>query len=351
MRIDRAAAEKIGLEEKVAFLADPAAYPARPRHLVCRETHMSWVFIGDRFVYKLKKPVRFPYLDFSTRDRREAACRAELRLNRRLAPRVYVDVVPLVSTNAGLSIGGDGRVVDFLVVMRRLDDHKMLENVLLDGMLDWPHLDRLAAVLAGFYHHARPSLIEPTAFLADWRSKLAANRTVLSDRRLQLDFGKLARIDRAQRRFLGQCASLLVDRIAGRRVIDGHGDLRPEHIWLGTPLVIIDCLEFSPALRSVDPFDELAFLDIECQRLRAAWPGPYLARQVGYRLGDRIAKPLTAFYRCYRATTRARLAFAHLLDGNLREREKWPVQGHAYLAIADGEARAIERYLARSRRG
>jgi aminoglycoside phosphotransferase family enzyme len=114
-------------------------------------------------------------------------------------------------------------------------------------------------------------------------------------------------------------------------------------------MAIIDCLEFSPRLRAVDPFDELAFLDIECRRLGTAWPGPYLAWQVGRRLGDRIPAPLIAFYRCYRAATRARLAFAHLLEPDGREPEKWPVQGDAYLALALREARAIERHLSNPR--
>jgi aminoglycoside phosphotransferase family enzyme len=91
---------------------------------------MSWVFLAGDKVYKLKKPVRFPYLDFSTLERREAACRAEFNLNRCLAPDVYIDVTPLVASSSGLSLGGPGRVVDWLVVMRRLDDHWVLEQVL-----------------------------------------------------------------------------------------------------------------------------------------------------------------------------------------------------------------------------
>lgn len=311
---------------------------------------MSWVFIGDRFVYKLKKPVRFSYLDFSTLERREAACRAELRLNRRLAPHVYVDVVPLTLSAYGLAIGGVGAAVDFLVVMRRLDQRLMLENALVSGSLRRAALDRLAAILVSFYTRARPSLVDPASFLADWRRKIADNRRVLSDRALKLDFGVLARIDRAQRRFVDECARFLIERIAQRRIVDGHGDLRPEHIWLGIPMAIIDCLEFSPALRMVDPFDEIAFLDIECRRLGAPWPGPYLAKQLGHRLGDEIPEPLLAFYRCYRATTRARLAFAHLLEPDGREPEKWPAQGRAYVAIALSEARVIERFLSERHR-
>ena len=114
------------LAAKVDFLSRPDAYDPRPADVMRRETHMSWVFLtGDR-VYKLKKPVHFPYLDFSTLERREAACCADRRLNRRLAPDIYLGVVPLLETIRGLSIGGEGKPVDWLVMMKRLDERFML---------------------------------------------------------------------------------------------------------------------------------------------------------------------------------------------------------------------------------
>ena len=120
--VSRTKAGEPTLAEKVAFLSQPTAYPRPVSEVIRRETHMSWVFLAGDKVYKLKKPVRFPYLDFSTLGRREAACRAELDLNRRLAPDVYLDVVPLVAAPRGLSIGAPGEVADWLVVMRRLED-------------------------------------------------------------------------------------------------------------------------------------------------------------------------------------------------------------------------------------
>jgi hypothetical protein len=139
------------LDAKVSFLNRPDAYRPAPGEVVCRETHMSWVFlVGDR-VYKLKKPVRFSYLDFSTLARREAACRAELRLNRALAPDIYLDVLPLIDTGAGLSIGGTGTPVDWLVVMRRLDERRMLDSLIADrdfGGIDADVEQHLGAVVA-----------------------------------------------------------------------------------------------------------------------------------------------------------------------------------------------------------
>jgi aminoglycoside phosphotransferase family enzyme len=115
---------------------------------------MSWVFLAGDKVYKLKKAVRFPYLDFSTLARRETACRAELRLNQRLAPDVYLGVAPLTESNRGLAIDGAGIVVDWLVVMRRLDERDTLERAIEEDRIAAWQLDRLVATLMEFYRHA-----------------------------------------------------------------------------------------------------------------------------------------------------------------------------------------------------
>jgi len=173
-----------GLADKVESLSRADAYPGHTGPVSTRETHMSWVFlVGDR-AYKLKKPVRFPYLDFSTLARRETACRAELVLNRRLAAEVYLDVVPLLASGAGLSIGGHGVIVDWLVVMRRLDEATMLDHALVEGRVGSSQVDRLAATLVAFYRRARRVLVSPATHLAQWRQGLAYNHRVLLDPRL-----------------------------------------------------------------------------------------------------------------------------------------------------------------------
>ncbi len=131
------------LGDKVRFLSNPAAYPCIPEQVIARETHMSWVFMAGDRVYKLKKPVRFAYLNFSTLDRRAGACRAEDLLNRRLAPDVYLGVVPLTLSTSGLAISGDGPVVDWLVVMRRLEENETLEAALREGWLKSSQVDRV----------------------------------------------------------------------------------------------------------------------------------------------------------------------------------------------------------------
>lgn len=333
------------LDAKVSFLSRPDTYRPVPGEVIRRETHMSWVFlVGDR-VYKLKKPVRFPYLDFSTIAQREAACRAELRLNRALAPDIYLDVLPLVDTGAGLSIGGTGTPVDWLVFMKRLDERNMLDRVIDERRVEIPQLDRLVAVLAQFYHSAAPVFLSPTIHLADLKRSLAYNRRVLLDPRFAIAAGLVRRIDRAQRRFLERHGDLIAARLRHRRIVDGHGDLRPEHIWLDDKVRIIDCLEFNPRLRVVDPFDEIAYLSLECERLGAAWVGAYIERRMKRMLRDGSAEELFTFYHCHRATLRARLAIAHLLEEHPRTPEKWPKLAATYLELAEKSARKLDAFL------
>ena len=147
------------LDRKVEFLSKVDSYPHPVSKVIRRETHMSWVFVAGDRVYKLKKPVRFRYLDFSTLQRREVACRAELRLNRRLAPDVYLEVVPLTITPRGLSLGENATVIDWLVVMRRLDERQTLEHAIEEQCVERWQLDVLAETLAQFYRRARATLV------------------------------------------------------------------------------------------------------------------------------------------------------------------------------------------------
>jgi aminoglycoside phosphotransferase family enzyme len=333
------------LEQKVKFLSEPDAYPHPVASVLRRETHMSWVFLAGDRAYKLKKPVRFPYLDFSTLARREAACRAELRLNRRLAEGIYLDVVPLVAGTCGLALAAPGVPVDWLVVMRRVDEARMLDRVASQGRIETHHLDRIASTLVRFYRRTPRVVVRPADYLTAWRRSASSNRAILLCSRLALPAHQVLRIERVQRRFLSLRAHVLAERVDAHKIVDGHGDLRPEHIWLGDSVKIIDCLEFNAALRAVDPFDEVAYLGLELARLGAGWAGEYLRHRIAAQLGDIIPEELFLFYRCHRAALRARLAIAHLLEPNPRNPALWPRLARAYLGLAADDTVRLESLL------
>jgi aminoglycoside phosphotransferase family enzyme len=333
------------LARKVSFLSRPESYTPRPDRVVARETHMSWVFMDGERVYKLKKPVRFPYLDFSTLSRRAAACRAEADLNRRLAPQVYLGVVPLTETAAGYMIDGPGRVVDWLVVMRKLNEDETLEAALHGHRVRGAQVEALARTLNGFYSHAGRILVDPELYPTSLYKAAVTDWRLLLDGRFGLPRGKIERAASIQRRFLKLRTTMLADRVRQRHIIDAHGDLRPEHIWLSPPFPIIDCLEFDPRLRALDALDEVAFLHLECERLGGRWVGDVIRQRLGRMLDDDPESGLFLFYRIGRAMLRARLSIAHLLDPHPRTPEKWPRLARAYLTLAEADAKRLARLL------
>ena len=153
--------------QKLRFLSDPSAYPHAPSTVTVVETHMSYVFLAGDKAYKLKKPVRYPFLDFSTLDARERNCREEARLNRRLAADVYLGVLPLTFDGARVfALGGDGAVVDWLVEMRRLPQEAMLDRLISDGRLTEARIDAVCDTFGGF--------LSPRRSFSDRRQRLCA---------------------------------------------------------------------------------------------------------------------------------------------------------------------------------
>jgi aminoglycoside phosphotransferase family enzyme len=234
-----------------------------------------------------------------------------------------------------LSLCGEGSVVDWLVVMRLLPDDRMLDHRLARRLVGQNEVDRVTAVLASFYRRTARADISPAAYVDRFRRQQIANREVLTRRDFAVDDGRVPTVlDRLDNALNGDRA-LLEERVSSERILDGHGDLRPEHICLVEPIVIFDCLEFNRDLRLVDPFDEISFLGMECEALGAAWVGPVLVQQLGDKLGERPPDRLLMFYRAFRAVLRARLALAHLLDPEPREPGKWEPLATRYLTIAE----------------
>jgi aminoglycoside phosphotransferase family enzyme len=338
------APREVDISCKVAFLASPRVYAERPARVAIVETHFSWVFLTDRYVYKLKKPLRGDGFDFSTAPARRRNAEAEVRLNRRLAPDVYVGVVPLTLAGGGssLAIGAKGVVVDWLVKMVRLSAERMLDRRLARG--DWHYADihALAACLGKFFATARRVPIQPIAYLDRFHAECRASRSAFrcsGSPALQHAVNCVVRCIEA---FIGRHNDVLLQRLEDRRVVEGHGDLRPEHICLGSMPRIIDCLEFRLDLRCLDPVDELAFLTMECERLGAPSIGRMLFQHYCRRTGDCPPPVLIAFYKAIGALIRARIAILHLQEIPVRDPAKWPKRAAEYLEIARRECRHLD---------
>ena len=327
---------EVALADKVDFLSAIGSYPSeRPEVVEARETHMSWVFLTDHFAYKLKKPVRHARVDLRTLEARRRNCLTEMRLNRRLAPDVYLAMKPLtLVAHHGLQLAGDGDVVDWLVMMRRLPDELMLDSALRRGGPERRDLDRIAIRLVRFYGALAPEPITPEERCIWLEEEIRLSRRELARPAFARDKALVDRVAGRLIDFLRARPEALIERHRAGKIVEGHGDLRPEHICLAREPVIIDCLEFSRALRLVDPADELAFLALECAMLGEPEAGVRLQRSYETVAGDRPPEQLLAWYTGYRAFLRARLSGLHSLEPGARPPQAWLAQADRYLAVA-----------------
>jgi len=323
------------LRAKVAWLRDPQAYPEPPARIESVETHMSWVFLTERHAYKMKKPVRYEYLDFSTLEAREKNCREELRLNRRLAPDVYLGVTALaVDAHGQARVEGGGRVVEWLVKMRRLPAGCMLDAVVRQHALEREDVRAVAALLAGFYSESPPVPVSAQEYRQDYERKIEINRDVLAAHADGLPGGLVAAVHADQLLYIRNSPEAFDRRVREGRIVEGHGDLRPEHICLEGPPVIFDRLEFNRQFRIVDAADELASLAMECERLGVPWVGEGLFDVYADITGDRPPSALVRFYMTYRACLRARLAILHTRELERAGWPKWETLTADYLRLA-----------------
>ena len=327
------------LEAKVRALSAPDAYIERPATVEIVETHFAWVFLGEAYAYKLKKPVRIGGLDLRSLAARAFNCREEVRLNRRLAPTVYLGVVPLVADEHGvLRVEGVGDTVDWLVKMRRLPSASMLDRAIAAGDAPLDRIRALAARLAQFYRSQPPIRFTACGYVERLRQRIAEDERDLLDPALGMPDAAVRRLAAEQAAALDRLHGALGERATQGRIVEAHGDLRPEHVCLSDPPCVIDSLEFSLDLRVLDPLEEMAFFHLECQQLGACAVGDAMVSSYREHAADSYAPAVFDFYRSRRAAIRAKIVAWHLLDPALRGLAPWAVRAERYLHCAHHDA-------------
>jgi aminoglycoside phosphotransferase family enzyme/predicted kinase len=323
-------------------LLRPEAYPApRPTRVDLVTTHISWVFLTDHDVWKVKRPVDYSFLDYATVEQRRHFCEEEVRLNRRLAPDVYLGVVPIRLGSRGHTLTDDGPVVDHAVHMRRLPDAASAEALLRSGALTHEHLWLLGKMLARFYPTcpAMPAYGAIEVIGANVSQNLDQVRPFIGQR---LSAAAFDAVRAWQLAFLARHARRFEDRVNKGHIRDGHGDLRLEHVYFegGAPLVI-DCVEFSERLRVCDVGSDVAFLAMELDaRDRSDLAGSFLGR-FALESNDYNLYDVVDFYLSYRAWVRAMVASLLAADPSTpREKAARKAgEARALFALAEGYTR------------
>jgi aminoglycoside phosphotransferase family enzyme/predicted kinase len=304
------------------------------------ETHISWVFLGEAEVFKVKRPVDVGFLDFTTLEKRREACDAEVRLNRRLAPEVYIDVVPVTVDAAGVhEIAGRGAVVEWAVHMRRLALEGRADELLKAGLLEPQHIDELATHLARFHEEARCNAeISRHGSVATIRRNVKENFAQTQDSISDyLSVQQAREVEAWQLRMLGD-EERFASRVEAGRVRDGHGDLRLEHVYFGSDrsITIIDCIEFNDRFRYGDVCADIAFLSMDL-----AWHGRvdlaerFLARYAR-ESNDYDLYAVVNFYESYRAFVRGKVAslLADDVEASVEARGRARREARRYFVLA-----------------
>ena len=326
--------------EPIRAMLRPEMYPYRPAAVDLVQTHISYVFLAGDEVYKVKKPVHFSFVDFSTLERRRHFCHEEVRLNRRLAPHVYLGVVAICRAGATYWLGseGDAAAVEYAVRMRRLPADRTLDQLLDRGEVTPPMIDQLARRLADF--HRRADAGPHVSANGD----VAAIAAVLEDNFTGMrpfhDVTFAAADDDAiqkfSREFLRRQEPLFRCRQAEHRIRDCHGDLHTEHICFDGEPIIFDCIEFNPKFRYCDTASEIAFLAMDLDYHERPELARHLVSAYAAHADDPELPGLVPFYQCYRAYVRGKVDSLKSAEEEveLAERQRACASAQRHFALA-----------------
>ena len=292
------------------------------------ETHISWLLMDKDNVYKIKKPVNFSFLDFSTLEKRKFFCEEEVRLNRRLSPDVYLGVVAITRDGAsgrsvgdgktkrntggevvsgGLVFGGDGEVVDYAVKMKRLDQKTMMDKNLREGKVSEAEIRKLASIVADFHKKAetvKGDYGSPATVLRQI-ADLGAFRDAIEE---ACGYGrKVDFILERSKKFIDANEALFRKRMADGKVKDCHGDLHSGNIFL-QDMRIFDCIEFNRDFRCIDVASDISFMAMDLDFFGKEDFSRLFVEEYVKRSGDKEALSLLGIYKCYRANVRAKVA-------------------------------------------
>jgi len=342
-----AAAHAARLPNLVRAMLQPGFYPDQPATVDLRQTHISIVFLAGDFVYKIKKPVRFAFLDASKLERRFEFCRDEVRLNSRLARGIYLGVVPIFRRANSYALGPVceapvEEAVEYAVKMRRLDDVAMLDRRLNAGTVTASTIRAIAKRLAEFHAScSRDKSWQYGSAAAVWRTIIGNLEESESFASAGIDRALFEKVENFCRRSIRVLWETINERARTGRAPEGHGDLRCEHVCLEEGRIeVIDCVEFSEALRYGDVALDVAFLAMDLERLGVQELAREFVRAYIAVSGDEELATVMPLYKCHRALVRAKVAALKSEEPEIEgaERERACRAMHEYFALAAGYA-------------
>lgn len=294
----------------ISSLLKPDAYVHAVEKIRLIETHISWVILTGPFAYKIKKPVNLGFLDFSTLKKRHFYCNEELRLNSKLAPGIYLDVVPVTGSKEKAIFSGPDPIIDYAIKMIQFPQERQLDNMLIAGLLKARHIDALANMVASF--HQQTDIAndddrygEPEKVYKPVKENFILLRQLMDD---EQTLGKLCELEKWSETTFNELTPIFAWRKRDGFIRECHGDLHLHNLALIKEIpVAFDCIEFDPELRWIDPISDIAFLIMDLQeRQKADFSYKFLNAYLE-KTGDYSACQILRFYLVYRAMVRAKV--------------------------------------------
>lgn len=328
----------------VEALLKTDSYPEETNKIELIQTHISFVFVTDNFVYKVKKAVNFGFLDFSTLENRHLYCQKELEINKRLCPQIYLEVVPL-NQKIKIKIKGEGEIIEYALKMKRLPQERIMTLLLKEGKVYKETIDEIAKVISQFHLNAVTNL-EISQFgtikiiKTNWDENFSQTTKYIDQTIPRITFQF---IQTGINTFIEKNQALFEDRIANNRIRDCHGDLHSGNIFITDQICIFDAIEFNDRFRYSDIAADVAFLamDLDFQQ-RPDLSNYLLERYLAYSK-DKQLMQLLAFYKCYRAYVRGKVISFKLDDNNIEQTEKTSAikEAQAYFKLAGEYAKNL----------
>jgi len=297
-------------------LENPAVYDHKPKSIQVIQTHISWVSLTGKYAYKIKKPVNFGFLDFSTLEKRKAFCEKELKVNKRFSPDVYISVLPITKTAAGLRIGGSGKPVEYCIKMKELPQDRLMSKLLAKKKITKTHIDNIARSVACVYAKEKSTPAMRKVSLAGIKYSINENFEQTRDFIGKLfDKKSFGLIKSRVLSFMRRNNDLLKKRSA--KTVMCHGDLHSGNIFIADKIYIFDAIEFNERFVYLDPAADVAFFAMDLDFNRRKDLADFFIRQYVKYSRDKGILDVLDFYKCYRAYVRAKVNGLMSVDQHL----------------------------------
>ena len=327
-------------KEQIIKMKEECLFPDTCEKSAFSETHISWIVLTDQYAFKVKRPVKLSFLDFSSIEKRKFYCLQEVKLNSRLAPDMYIGVIPITKSLIEEESANNDDIIDYAVQMKRMDNDKEMHKLLADNKVTEKHLKKLAQKIALFHKNTQTvkNAFNTTGMIDEFTDIKNVIDEDAENQLISADYKKIISqcIDKSKK-YLNENRSFLNERIINGFQRDCHGDLNATNIFLYDDPVIFDCIEFNEEFRYIDVMNEIAFLCVDLdfygsEDLTSFFLKSYMQ---AFEIKDsEMPDSLFNFYKCYRANIRAKVTLLSLKEDPGDEKKQKDAQG--YIKLMEG---------------